>query len=251
MVRALNRRGWDAMAVNFRGCGGQANARLRFYHSGDTDDLRAVIGHATGQRSYAGLALIGFSLGGNVVLKYLGETGASVHPLVRAAVTISAPCDLGPAAEAIGRPRNRLYMKRFLRMLHEKIRMKMEIFPGKIDDRDFHQIKDFRDFDERYTAPLHGFTGANDYWTKASSKPFLPNIAVPTLMISAADDPFLSPSCFPRKQAGGNSRLFLEIPQHGGHVGFVAFNPEGEYWSESRATAFLEWAWRETGTPAD
>jgi len=130
-------------------------------------------------------------------------------------------------------------MRRFLRMLHRKIRMKMLLMPGSIDDNGYHRIKDFKGFDDRYTAVLHGFNGAEDYWRRASSRQFLPGISIPTLLVSAKDDPFLTPECFPEDEAAASKVFFLETPRHGGHVGFVAFNSAGEYWSESRAADFI------------
>ncbi len=239
LVRAVNRRGWDALALNFRGCGGEMNRKPRFYHSGDTEDLQTVIAHVAAQRTYSEVALVGFSVGGNVVLKYLGEKGETVHPLIKKAVAVSVPCDLASSAVKIGSLENRIYLRRFLRMLHRKIRMKMSLMPGSIDDQGFHRIKDFKDFDDRYTAPLHGFKDAEEYWQRASSKPLLPGIAIPTLLINAADDPFLTPACFPADEAAASARFFLEVPRHGGHVGFVTFNNKGEYWSESRAADFM------------
>jgi predicted alpha/beta-fold hydrolase len=225
--------------LNFRGCSGESNRRPRFYHSGDTGDVQTVMSHLETTRGYDAMALVGFSLGGNVILKCLGELGDKARPRIRGAVVVSVPCDLTSGSYKLGKPSNRLYMKRFLKMLHEKIRMKMLAMPGIIDDEGYESIKDFRDFDDRYTAPMFGFENARDYWEKASSKPFLPAIAVPTLLINAGDDPFLAPPCYPEKEANDNSHLFLEIPQHGGHVGFVSFNNRGEYWSERRAVEFL------------
>lgn len=239
MVRALNRRGWDAVVWNFRGCSGEPNRKARFYHSGDTPDLHAVVTHVLQKTDYGQLALIGFSLGGNVVLKYLGELAGEVNPRIRAATVFSVPCDLATSSRKMAHPENAIYMKRFLKMLHEKIRAKMHLFPGEIHDRGFDRMRTFQDFDERYTAPLHGFMSAEDYWVKASSKPLLPRIAVPTLLVNALDDPFLAPSCYPCEEAENSSHFFLETPSTGGHVGFVTFRKDREYWSESRAVEFL------------
>jgi uncharacterized protein len=239
MVRTLNRHGWDTVVWNFRGCSGEPNQKLRFYHSGDTQDLHTVLNSILQGNSYQKLALIGFSLGGNIVLKYLGEQAQRLNPKVQAGVTFSVPCDLASSAVKMGRPANTLYMKRFLCMLHEKVRVKARLFPGKIDERGFHRMRSFKEFDERYTAPLHGFMSAEDYWVKSSSKPFLACIAVPTLLVNALDDPFLPLPCYPYQESLSNPCLFLETPETGGHVGFVSFNMDGEYWSEFRAAEFL------------
>ncbi len=239
MVRALNRSAWDALAVNFRGCGGESNRRLQMYHSGETGDLQTVIRHVSGLSRYSELALVGSSLGANVILKYLGEQGEATPPIIRAAVTISVPCDLKASSIRISALMNRLYLKRFLKMLHEKMQAKALMAPEKIDLKGYEEIRTLKEFDDRYTAPLHGFKDAYDYYEKSSCRPFLPNISVPTLLINAADDPFLSASCYPYEEAKANPNLFLEVPKHGGHVGFMAFDHNGEYWSETRAVAFL------------
>ncbi|MBI5249533.1 MAG: alpha/beta fold hydrolase [Desulfomonile tiedjei] len=228
MVKALNNNGWDAIAVNLRGCSGEPNRTLRLYHSGDTGDLDTVVSYIHSQKDYSDLALIGFSLGGNVVLKYVGERADTVKSAITAAAAFSVPCDLAAGATKIGSFMNIPYMKRFLTMLREKIRTKMGLFPELINDNDYDQIRDFADFDNRYTAPLHGFANAEDYWKKSSSKQFLARISIPTLLVSAADDPFLTPECYPFKEARDNPSLFLEVPKHGGHVGFMAFDSDRE-----------------------
>lgn len=239
MVKALNRGGWDAAALNFRGCSGESNRQVRFYHSGDTGDLRTAISQLSIDGRYSEMALVGFSLGGNVVLKYLGECGPNVPAVIRKAAAMSVPCDLTSTSHRLAEPANRMYMKRFLRLLRQKIRMKMAVMPGRLNDDGYERIRNFKDFDDRYTAPVHGFENAEDYWKKASSQPFLGQISVPTLLINAADDPFLTEPCFPVDEAKDNPFLLLEIPDHGGHVGFVTFNRSGEYWSESRVVSFL------------
>jgi len=240
MIRALNRRGWDGVAWNFRGCSGEPNNKLRFYHSGDTGDLGTVLECLIERERYKSLVLIGFSMGGNMVLKYLGERAEGISEKIRAAVAFSVPCDLASSARKMALPTNSIYMKRFLQMLHLKIQAKMKLFPGEIDDCDYRLIRNFRDFDSRYTAPLHGFKSAEDYWHKAGSKLFVHKIAVPALLVNALNDPFLSAPCYPYEEARSSSRFFLETPVSGGHVGFISFNNSGEYWSESRAMEFLE-----------
>jgi len=239
MVKALNRGGWDAIGLNFRGCSGEINRAARFYHSGDTADLDRVIAHVASVGDYREAALVGFSLGGNVVLKYLGERLPHTQLLIKGAVVFSVPCDLTSGALKIGSPANKLYMKRFLKMLGEKIRLKAAMMPELISYSGFDRINDFKQFDDRYTAPLHGFASAEDYWRQASSKPLLDRIGVPTLLVNAADDPFLAPECYPKAEAERSTCFFLEIPRCGGHVGFMAFNRLSEYWSESRAVTFL------------
>ncbi len=240
MAKALNRAGWDALAWNYRSCSGEPNRLLRSYHSGATDDLDVVVSHVIRQNKYKKIALVGFSLGGNITLKYIGEHGKEINPLIKKGVAFSVPCDLASSAEVLAQPSNKIYMNRFLKMLCEKVQAKKERMPGQIDDAGFEEIKDFKTFDDRYTAPLNGFADAEDYWNKCSSRQFLPNIAIPTLLLNAQNDPFLSKECFPVKEAEENPCFYLEMPKSGGHVGFVQFNSGGEYWSEKRAVGFLQ-----------
>ena len=239
MARALNRAGWDVLAWNFRGCSGIPNRLPRFYHNGDTGDLAAVVTRGVAQGGYRAVALVGFSMGGNITLNYLGGAGPAVDPAVAAGVAISVPCDLRGAAMELARPVHRIYMHYFLHSLLKKIRKKQSRFPELLNDTDFARIKDFHAFDSRYTAPLHGFADARDYWAKTSSLPRLEGITLPVLLVNARNDPFLSSSCYPVSEAGRSGELFLEMPGQGGHVGFAVRGAGGGYWSEHRAVAFL------------
>lgn len=239
MVKALNEEGWDALAWNFRGCGGEINRNLRFYHSGSTEDLEEVITHASQQPPYQTIALIGFSLGGNLTLKYLGERKDSLRPQIKKAVVFSVPCDLQAGSLKMAQPGNTIYMRRFLKHLRKKVQAKALLLPGQIHDRDYHLLKNFRDFDDRYTAPLHGFKDAIDYWSQCSSKNFLRGIPIPTLIVNAKNDPFLSPECSPGDQVADLPNVYLETPEDGGHCGFYRDTLHGRYWSEERALRFL------------
>jgi predicted alpha/beta-fold hydrolase len=239
MATMLNRHGWDALAWNYRSCSGEPNRRLRMYHNGSTDDLDLVVRHALSKGNYASVALIGFSLGGNLTLLYLGTKGTALDSRVRMAVAFSAPCDLRASAKELARPKNAFYMQQFLRSLHEKIKAKMALMPDAINDDGFDRIRNFKDFDDRYTAPIHGFRDAEDYWARCSSGPLIPRITVPTLIVNALDDPFLADGCYPATQAENSEKVHLEMPRSGGHVGFVEFNRDGSYWSERRALEFL------------
>ncbi len=239
MVRALNRRGWDVAALNLRGCSGTPNRKLRFYHSGATEDVETAVMHVH-ESSYRTLALVGFSLGGNLVLKYLGERGTAVPYAVQAAVALSVPVDLLGCADALERPGNVIYRWRFLRQLRAKVEAKAAQFPDRISTAAFAHIRSLRDFDEHYTAPIHGFASATDYYTRVSSLPLLPSLTVPTLLLNAANDPFLSASCYPEAVAARHAALTLRTPKYGGHVGFVQANTTGEYWSETIAGLFLQ-----------
>ena len=182
---------------------------------------------------------MGFSLGGNLTLKYLGEQGSQTNKAITGAVTCSVPCDLASGAEEMAKPSNKIYMKRFTRMLHEKIKAKMRIIPDRINDEGYNRIKTFKEFDDRYTAPLHGFRDAEDYYNRASCKQFIHKITIPTLLVNAENDPFLPQPCYPLREAEANPNFFLEMPKSGGHVGFISFNKRREYWFESRVLSFL------------
>jgi len=233
---ALGAAGWDVLAWNFRGCSGEPNRLLRAYHSGETGDLATVIARAA--IDYQKIALVGFSLGGNVVLKYLGE--ASPHPAVTAGVAISAPIDLAACARHLDqRWSNRVYLRRFLVSLVGKIEAKARMFPERLDVRGLRRMRSFQEFDDRYTGPLHGFRDAADYWAQASARQFLLRIAVPTLLLSPRNDPFLAPEAYPWLEAEANPHFFLEAPESGGHVGFLDFANGLQPWSERRVVEFF------------
>ena len=236
MAAALVAAGWDVLAWNFRGCGGEANRLLRFYHSGETKDLGAVIERAAAM--YGRIALIGFSLGGNITLKYLGE--ARTHPAVVAGVGISVPVDLAASARVLDyRWSNRIYLRRVLKRMLAKVQAKARQFPRQLDVAGARAIRTFAEFDARYTAPLHGFRDAQDYWERSSARPFLPRITIPTLLLNARNDPLLAPECFPFAEAEANCALFLEAPESGGHVGFLDLVHGLQPWSERRVVEFL------------
>jgi uncharacterized protein len=234
MAKAFYDQGFDTLAWNYRGCGEEINKQLRFYHSGATDDLSTVIEH--GSRHYEKIFLVGFSLGGNLTLKYLGEKGNQVNPKIKKAVTFSVPMELHSSCQQISKPTNWVYSNRFLKSLKLKVRTKAKLFPElKIDK--LETIKSLIEFDDNYTAPVHGFKNAIDYYTKCSSLYFLPTIKTQTLIVSAQNDPFLSKECFP--DLSNHSSVKLDSPARGGHVGFAQFNKNGLYWSELRALKFI------------
>ena len=243
MARAFVRRGWDVCAWNLRGCSGALNRTPATYHSGKTEDLACVVDHVL-DRGYASLALVGFSLGGNLTLKYLGERGPAVDDRLRGAATFSVPVDLKASARRIGRPTNWHYTRYFLRSLAHTIRQKAEQHPDRVRTEALRHVRTLRDFDDAYTAPLNGFRDADTYYRAASSKPLLPEIAVPTLLVNAANDPFLADACYPTEIAADHPLLTLEVPASGGHVGFVTIDETGTYWSERRAASFLATARR-------
>ncbi|RMG85334.1 MAG: alpha/beta fold hydrolase [Bacteroidetes bacterium] len=240
MIRHFNRHGWDGLGINFRGCGGELNRKPYSYHMGWTTDLDFMVQKMATQGNYDEIALIGFSLGGNVVLNYLGRKGREVPQIVRKAVAFSVPCHIESANVEINRRRNRLYLWRFMRSLNEKARIKAAQFPGAFAFDPKNPPTSFYEFDEQVTAPAHGFASNRDYWEKTSSLPVLDQICIPTLLVNAADDTFLSAQCYPVELARKHPFFHFEKPRHGGHVGFVEFNNDGSFWSEKRALAFVQ-----------
>jgi predicted alpha/beta-fold hydrolase len=239
MARALSASGWSVLSWNFRNCSGEPNHRLRSYHSGAIDDLQTVIKHVFQTTQAETVALIGFSLGGNMTLKLLGDCAAQLDPRIRAAVAFSVPCDLAGSSMRLEQFSNQLYMRRFLKTLRAKVREKVRRFPGQISDDGLDQINSFRAFDGAYTAPIHGFKSAEDYWQRCSCTTKLHAITVPTLLINAQNDPFLTPTCYPIEIAKQSPTFYLEMPKQGGHIGFTQFTPNGTYWSELRSVEFL------------
>ena len=236
MAATLSADGWDVLAWHFRGCGEEPNRLVRLYHSGATEDLSAVVVHAAA--SYSRIALIGFSLGGNLTLKYLGE--APPHRAVVAAAAISAPVDLAASARMLDQSwSNRIYLRRFISSLVAKVEAKALRFPDQIDARGSRALRTFQEFDDRYTSRLHGFRDAADYWKQASARQYLHQITVPALLLNARNDPFLAPECFPFPEAEKNPCLFFEAPESGGHLGFLEFAGGLRPWFEHRITEFL------------
>ena len=239
MAKAFNRRGWYSAAFHFRGCRGEPNSLAQTYHSVRTDDLDLVVEYLADVKMYSEICLVGCSLGANLTLKYAGEKGRSIHPAVKSAAGISAPCDLASSAAELHRMKNYIYSKRFLRTLVEKMKAKEQLHPESIT-RDYAAVKTLKDFDDMFTGPLNGFRDARDYWEKCSCRRYIADTAVPTLILNANDDPILGRECFPYEEARSNSRLFLEVPENGGHVGFITFTNNGEYWHETRTLQFAE-----------
>lgn len=238
ILRAVERRGWRGVVMHFRGCSGEPNRLARSYHSGDTNDLAYFIQVLRNREPRTPLATVGFSLGGNVLLKWLGKTGdrAPLH----AAVAVSVPFVLHSAADRLQHGFSRLYQWQLMRSLRNSVnekRRRMEL-PLKIGD--LSALKSFRDFDEHVTAPLHGFDSANHYYTVSSSRQYLKGIVVPTLLLHARDDPFMTEAAIPRNDELAET-VTLELSSRGGHVGFVAgFWPwQPRYWLEERIPGYL------------
>lgn len=236
MAKLFLSNNYDVLNWTFRGCGKDLNKQAIFYHSGATYDLAQVVEHA--QKGYEEVYLIGFSLGGNLTLKYLAELGSNAKNIKRG-IAISVPLHLASSSQKISSKQNILYSKRFLRTLKEKVLRKSKTHPKEISIRKLNQVKTLTDFDNCFTGPLHGFLDAQDYYKKNSSLYFLDQIKVPTLILNAQNDPFLTKKCFPVTLAKTLEHVYFEFPKHGGHVGFASKNSNLPYYSESRAVEFI------------
>lgn len=234
MSKIFQQHDYDVLAWNFRSCGGEMNLTKRYYHSGATEDLDHVVQEVL--PLYDDITLIGFSLGGNLTLKYLGETQRDAK--IKRAVVISAPLDLAAGAENLKTLKGYIYEKRFLGNLKRKVMEKSIHLPEDIDKSLLKMVRSLKDFDDYYTAPLHGFKDAADYYTQCSSRHFLKDIKIPTLIVNALNDPILSKESFDHSLTKDLKNVFLETTTHGGHVGFILFNGDGYYWSEKRALEF-------------
>lgn len=246
LQQQLANRNWASVALNWRGCSGEPNRLPRAYHSGASDDLAEVIGHLQAARPLAPLYAVGYSLGGNVLLKYLGETGQAA-PLQKA-VAVSVPFRLDQCADRIGLGFSRVYQAHFMREMVGYVKAKQRLFSrqGKTEHLatlerlgSLHGMRTFWDFDGRFTAPLHGYADATDYYRRASSRYFLPDIRIPTLLIQAEDDPFVFRHSVPEPDELSATTI-LELHRTGGHVGFVEGTPRRpRYYLERRIPQWL------------
>lgn len=239
LMHAVVQCGWQGVVVHFRGCSGELNRLPRAYHSGDSAEIDWVLRRLRAQYADTPLYAAGVSLGGNALLKWLGEQGNAAHDIVHRAVAISAPVDLSAAGDALERGFNMVYTKNFLATMKHKSLAKLAMHPGLFDSERVRAARTLREFDDRVTAPLHGFHGVDDYYARASSKPWLAHIAVPTLMINARNDPFLPAAALPaaHELAPAITALF---PDEGGHVGFVTGEFPGTLgWLPQAALGFL------------
>ncbi len=232
----LSENNWDVAAMNYRSCSGVMNSNLRMYHSGATDDLHEVI--SAFEESYDEIALVGFSLGGNLCLKYTGERSDGINTKIKSVVAISVPADLKAGSLNIGKASNFIYEKKFMITLKEKMREKAIDFPEQVNLDELEGLVKLYDFDDVYTGPIHGFSDAEDYYAQCSSKIFLKHIEIPAIIINALDDPFLPEECYPAEEASANEHIELILPKYGGHVGFVKFRQK-HYWIEEMILSMI------------
>lgn len=250
LARELRRRGWRGAVAHFRGCSGEPNRLPRAYHSGDAEEIRWILRRLAAESRGTPLFAAGVSLGGNALLKWLGED-ADAKQVLAAAAAISAPVDLMAAGDALGRGFNLVYTRAFLATLRPKAEEKLARFPGLFDGEAMRRARTLREFDDAVTAPLHGFRDTDDYWTRASAKPVLRRIRVPTLLLNARNDPFLPAAALPGpSEVSGAVRL--EFPEQGGHAAFVSAPFPGDIdWMPRRVAAFFEEAAAARGAGSD
>ncbi len=230
LLARLHGAGLNAVLMHFRGCSGVPNRRPRSYHAGDTGDLAALVAHLRRVAPQRPLLAVGYSLGGNALLRWLGETGPA-NPL-RAAAAVSVPYRLADAARRLQRGLSRLYQAHLLRRLKAGLRRRAAVLDLPVDVAAALRARDFFEFDDRVTAPLHGFAGVADYYRRASCRDVLRHIAVPTLLLHALDDPFLFPDTMPGADELA-APVRLEWSPHGGHVGFYARQRGARWWLEA------------------
>jgi predicted alpha/beta-fold hydrolase len=240
-LRAAHRRRWRAVALNFRSCSGELNRLPRSYHGGDTTDLGWVIARLIERHPGDPICGVGLSLGGNVLLKYLGEPG-EVPAALKAAAAISAPFDLKASARAFEEGFwNRIYMRRLIRSLKQKTLAKLARYPDLLDPQRLDAVRTIREFDEAVTAPLNGFASADAYWASSSCRQFLGSITRPTLLINALDDPLVPAEALARREVAGNRWLTAARPHGGGHVGFISGKQPSRpvFWAEEMVFGFF------------
>jgi predicted alpha/beta-fold hydrolase len=232
-ARKFHQFGWDVMAWNCRSCSGEMNKQRKMYHHAASDDLEDVVNHAL-SLGYTSIFMGGYSLGGSLTVKFLGSH--EVPKQVKGGVVVSVPFSIKGSVLALSKKRNSFYRNRFLSKLKFKVRLKSLQYPDiPIDGLD--EIKTFEVFDTKYTAPLHGFKDAEDFYQKASAGNYLQGVNKPLLIINAINDPFLNDDCYPRETASASKNIQLEMPEMGGHVGFLLDSDRS--WIDERMLAFV------------
>ena len=238
-MKALEAAGWNGVVPNFRGCSGTPNRRLRAYHSGDSAEIDWILERIATRHHPAPVFAAGVSLGGNALLKWLGETGEAAGQRITAAAAICPPLDLEVSGLALGEGFNRVYAARFLRTLKAKALAKIALHAAPLDAGRIRSARTLYAFDDAFTAPVHGFDGVLDYWRRASSRPWLKSIATPTLLLNARNDPFVPAAALPRNDQCASS-VTMEFPADGGHVGFLTGRFPGHIdWLAERLMRFF------------
>ena len=239
-IKHFNHKNWDAVSMNYRGCSGEKNRLLRGYHMGASEDVKSTIDHILQKYNYEKIIIIGYSLGGNLALKYVGEQAANLPEEVKATVSFSVPLNIKKSNERLSKWYNWHYLKWFMFPLNMKANRKKKQFPGKINSyKGFFMSGSFLYFDTHFTAPANGFASVEEYWNKSTSKPLLKDIKIPSLIVASKDDTFISEDCYPSAEAGSNKNITLEISENGGHCGFIRKFFEKVWWMEERAWEFV------------
>lgn len=238
LAKLFNQAGYDVLAWNNRSCSGEMNLGPVLYHHGASYDLATVILYVENKHNYDSYYLTGISMGGAQTLKYLGENGLSLNPKIKRAAVYSTPCNLPDSASTLREKGNSFYKNRFLGKLKTKMQLKGEQFPGLVDLDLLKTVVDFDTFDTHFTAKVHGFKDARDFYQSVSADNWMKDIQIPTLIINALNDPLLSDRCYPVKLAEKHSQIYLEMPKRGGHTGFLVKGEEFT-WSERRLLEFI------------
>lgn len=238
LAKLFNQNGYDVLAWNNRSCSGEINIQPVLYHHGSSYDLKTVIDHVERTSTYSSYYLAGISMGGAQTLKYLGENGLDINPKIKKAAVYSTPCNLADSAATLKEKRNSFYKKRFLGKVKAKMLLKGQQFPGLVDLELLASVTEFDTFDTHFTARIHEYRDAKDFYSSVSADNWMENIQVPTLIINALNDPLLRDRCYPVKLASVHSLLFLEMPARGGHTGFMVKGQEFT-WAEYRFLEFL------------
>jgi predicted alpha/beta-fold hydrolase len=238
LVKLFNQHGFDVLAWNNRSCGGEMNLQPILYHHGSTYDLETVVTHALASGSYTDMFLAGISMGGAQTLNYLGQQGSSLPKAIKKAAVYSTPVNLPSSAATLKRVANQFYTRKFLGKLKDKMAAKGAQFPGLVDLDRLPSVRDFDTFDTEYTAKLHGFDDAADFYKQASPDQWMSQITIPTLVLNAINDPLLGDACYPVAIAKEKEEIFLEMPRRGGHTGFALAQSEFT-WAEYRFLEFL------------
>lgn len=237
IAKLFGQNGWDVLAWNCRSCSGEMNRKKFLYHHGFTQDVEEVVCKAL-KEGYKEIVMIGFSMGGSLTLKYVGENGQDLYPEIKGAMAVSVPCNLSSSSKMLSLKKNKFYQNRFMRKLDIKLRHKNEQYPGLLEMKPWQTFKNFHEFDSYYSAKIFGYKDAQDFYDSVQCFPHLKNIKIPTLILNAMNDPMLTGDCYPESEANANQNIVLELTSHGGHVGFLQKRKKFTY-AEERALSFF------------
>jgi uncharacterized protein len=234
MAKIFSQNTWDILSWNCRSCSGEINSAFKMYNHGNIDDIESVINHAISVKSYEEVVLVGFSMGGNITLKY---AALKAHPSVKKVIAFSAPLDMKSSTEVLGEKHNWLYRLNFEKKLQPKLVKKIIQYPDKLSKQDILH-KDWEKQLQTYFCKINGYESLNKFYEIGSALNFIPQLKIPALIVQAINDPLLTPECFPYELAENHEYIYLETPQYGGHCGFVLAKDSEFSWAEHRALAF-------------